>query len=172
MKSISKTFSQLKFNKLEKCNPKPGYKDSCEGCKNCKKGKGLVYEEEVNVECCSGVQEPNFGNISENNSVINSDIITSYGNLECTYHLHVKFETTGSWDDGNQKVEFWDGANSVLLTRNQWYSFDYTHSLVVPTLYFIFTNNLAVNKCVMVHLKDTTCNVNYGSVGNFCSLMG
>lgn len=35
MKSISRTFGGLKFKKLENCNPKPGYSDSCQPCKNC-----------------------------------------------------------------------------------------------------------------------------------------
>ena len=37
MKNISRTFNGLKFNKLEKCNPKQGYSDSCTGCKHCRK---------------------------------------------------------------------------------------------------------------------------------------
>lgn len=39
MKNISKTFSGLKFKKLEKCNPKQGYSDSCNGCKHCGKNR-------------------------------------------------------------------------------------------------------------------------------------
>lgn len=47
MKSISKTFGGLKFKKLEKCNPKPGYSDSCEGCKNCSGHREFLIDDVV-----------------------------------------------------------------------------------------------------------------------------
>ena len=50
MKSIKKSFGELKFKKLEKCNPKQGYSDSCTGCKHCGKNR---FESEGDVIAAS-----------------------------------------------------------------------------------------------------------------------
>lgn len=164
MKSISKTFSQLKFNKLEKCNPKPGYKDSCEGCKNCKKGKGLVYEE-VDGRCCY-MPAPNFGTIYSTTDFAES-INVQFKDITCATVFECKFETTGHWDDNQQLVRLLTPDVGIYgLTRNQWFSFNVAPGDFVQ---FNFQNNLAGFKCVTIHLKNQDCNINYGTVGTLCT---
>jgi hypothetical protein len=49
--NISRAFRSLSFRKLEKCNPKPGYDDSCVPCKNCSKSR-VKYEDGQTPESC------------------------------------------------------------------------------------------------------------------------
>lgn len=46
MRSISRTFKQLRVNKLEKCNPRPGFPDSCQPCKDCGGHRKFMEEED------------------------------------------------------------------------------------------------------------------------------
>lgn len=166
MKSISKTFSQLKFKKLDKCNPKPGYKDSCEGCKNCKKGKGLVYEEEIGGQCCY-MPAPNFGNESSAGNYVSSNIL-EFREITCSVVFECKFETIDGWDSSSQivKINTQSGGASEL-TRNQWFSFSMEPG---DGIFFEFINNLLTDKCISIHLKNHDCNINYGTVGTLCTI--
>ena len=163
MKSIAKTFGQLKFNKLEKCNPKPGYDDSCEGCKNCRKKR--AFAEEIDGRCCY-MPPPNFGNINSKDDFSES-INVQFKDITCATVFECKFETNGSWDDNQQIVKIiTDDVGQVGLTRNQWFSFN-----VAPGNYvqFSFQNNLPGFKCITIHLKNIDCNINYGTVGTLCT---
>lgn len=161
--NIGRSFRQLSFKRLDKCNPKPGYGDSCEPCRNCGK-KRLSFEEEDN-RCCY-MPAPNFGSITEPGNYVLTPTL-NFDDIECSVDFECKFETNDGWDDGNQTVKLWTtNTGFVALTRNDWFSFAMSPG---DEIYFEFTNNVAGGKCITIHLKNITCNINYGTVGQLCT---
>lgn len=160
--NIGKAFKSLSFKKLENCNPKPGYDDSCVPCKNCGK-KRMSYEEEDN-RCCY-MPAPSFGTTTTTGNYVATDPF-KFTDITCATLFECKFETTGHWHTAQQEVRIWTSSTGyIVLTRNTWLSFVITPG---ESIYFDFTNNLAENKCITIHMKNYDCNLNYGTVGQLC----
>lgn len=165
MKNLKGAYNREANKFKPKCNPLPGFSDSCNKCNDCNKKRRFPVEEEGPTVCCGIIDPvPHFNN---QNNFDTSETEPFVFNMNCPVQLKIKYEALDPLGTtGGIMLDAYVN-NQLVLTYDQAYGDIQEEFITInpnDSIYFSLYNANLDDSSIHISMFNETCQIDYGLV--------